>query len=126
MPIKRKKPLKRSRPRAVNATRKAREFARCYHSEERVRFVKTLPCVACLPSRVPTEPSENAHIPSRSGVGRKGDYDQIVPLCRPHHSVLHETVPLVFEDTYYVNLAFCAVATEARWQSWQKYADSVR
>lgn len=77
LPIARKAYLKRGkRPRTANPKRKAREFERAYHSEERVLFVKGLPCCACKV----VGHSENAHIET-GGIGRKADYTKIVPLC---------------------------------------------
>lgn len=89
----RRSPIKRGKPpRKVNTARKAKEFARCYHSKERVQFIKSLPCVVCWPSvyrlgacmtcSPPT--SDNAHSVG-DGAGRKAGYQTIVPLCRDHH-----------------------------------------
>lgn len=52
------------------------EFARIYGSKKRVEFVKSLPCVSCGI----TGYIENAHIET-GGMGRKADYDKIIPLC---------------------------------------------
>lgn len=70
---------RRSAPPKVNRKRKGREFARTYHSEERVLFVRGLPCCACGVVGY----SENAHVPPKgeAGTGYKADYRFIAPLC---------------------------------------------
>lgn len=81
--IKRNKPLPRSaspiargkRPKSVNAKRKKSEWARAYHSEAFVRFTKAAPCAA--DGRMP---SDAAHT-ENGGMGRKGDWTTIIPLC---------------------------------------------
>ena len=75
----RRTPLRKTRVRKVNRPRKAREFARCYHSRERVEFVRSLPCANCGIVGY----SQNAHT-ENGGAGRKGDYTTIIPLCGPH------------------------------------------
>jgi hypothetical protein len=88
-PLTRRTPLQRGKPpRKVNPKRRKSEFARCYHSRQRVRWVKSLPCLVCA-SISPllihcTGPSDNAHTVT-DGMGRKAGYDTIVPLCRSHH-----------------------------------------
>jgi hypothetical protein len=67
----------------VNSARRKREFVRCYHSPERVRWVRSLPCAAnvlggCLGA------IHNAHT-ANGGTGRKSGYESIVPLCAKHH-----------------------------------------
>jgi hypothetical protein len=71
-----------------NAGRKVREFARCFDSRARVQFIKSLPCVYCaalspIIASV-TGPSDNAHT-AKEGMGRRGHFTTIVPLCRSHH-----------------------------------------
>ena len=89
--MKRRKKLARKtslRPRVASARkthtarkpRSAAEFARIYGSEERVGWIKARWCIKCGKT-----PCENAHLPSRSGMGRKGDYTPIVPLCHTCH-----------------------------------------
>lgn len=76
-----RRPLNKSNP-----VRRAREFARAYGSKTRVAFVKTLACVVCG-----TAPSDNAHIHGgKSGMGRKGPYTDIIPLCRKCHTLYDE------------------------------------
>ena len=68
------------RPNRSNTKRKAAEFARCYHSVERVEFVKRLPCAACGVVGY----SQNAHVgKDGKGAGRKAHYTMIAPLCGP-------------------------------------------
>jgi len=65
--------------RRVNRKRRRSEFARCYHSEARKRFVQSLPCCACGVVGY----SENAHVTDdgTKGAGRKSGYRCIAPLC---------------------------------------------
>lgn len=84
----RKTPLRRRGPRyakvhartvAARPARKAEEFARVYHSDARVTFVKSLPCAACGVVGY----SVNAHVGTEGkGGSRKANFDQITPLCR--------------------------------------------
>lgn len=108
--ISRKTPLSRSKhPRKVNPKRRKSEFARCYHSKERVKFVRSLACCVCS-----ARPSENAHIVN-GGMGRKADYDQIAPLCTFHHRQLHSVGRVRFENNHLVSLAVAASSVEWRW-----------
>ena len=109
------KPITRTPVPRQNKARKLKEFARTYHSGARVLLVKLLPCA--VPGCVSTQERENAHT-QNGGLGRKGDYQTIIPLCRTHHSVLdcgpgHDW----FERNYQVNLAIEARLTEQRWQA---------
>ena len=70
-----RRPINKSNP-----VRRAREFARAYGSKERVQFVQTIPCILCART-----PSVNAHMKSKSGMGRKGDYTTISALCASCH-----------------------------------------
>lgn len=70
--------------RARNPKRQAANFVRCYHSVERVEWVKTLPCVAAFSFDPCVGPIENAHIKGDGG-SRKGHYTKIVPACEHHH-----------------------------------------
>lgn len=87
----RRSPLPRStKPiRRRNPKRQRSEFARCYHSRERVRFVKSLGCVVCTMlspffGLATAGKCHNAHTET-GGMGRKADYTTIVPLCPVHH-----------------------------------------
>lgn len=55
------------------------KFAQQYGSWDRVIWVKARPCAACGVVGY----SENAHVGRRSGMGRKGPYTDIAPLCGP-------------------------------------------
>ncbi len=115
----RSKPKARKPVRKSNAARKRREFARAYHSAERVEWVKALPCVACGVVGF----SENAHVAS-GGAGRKADASQIVPLCShdtPYgsygcHRSLHNLGHKTFELRKDVDLDAAAENTERLWQ----------
>lgn len=79
------KPKPRKAIKKQNPKRRASEFRRCYGSKARVEAIKTLACYGCY-----KELAENAHLPSRSGMSRKGDWDQIVDLGPKCHRRLHE------------------------------------
>ena len=79
----------RASVRPVNPARKAREFARAYGSQARVEWIKAYGCLVC-----PRVGSQNAHLPSKSGAGRKGDAKYCVPLCHQCHNDLdHKRLP---------------------------------
>lgn len=87
--------LKRSgRVKPVNRKRRASEFKRCYHSKERVAFVKSLSCIVrTIPGHVSAfhlGEIENAHVGRRAGGSRKGPFTEIAPMCRRHHHIFHE------------------------------------
>lgn len=82
-PLKRKSTLK-ARKRIKAKPRSSIEFQRIYGSKRRVEFVKNLPCMVCA-----GKPCENAHIKS-GGMGRKADYRNIIPLCKPCHRKQHQ------------------------------------
>lgn len=60
-------------------------FTRAFHSEARVRFVKSLPCLAC---RTTTAGRDNHHIRT-GGMGLRESYQRIVPLCADCHEYVH-------------------------------------
>jgi hypothetical protein len=64
----------------VNVARREREFKRAYGSKERVEWVKSCVCILCSAT-----PCDNAHVKSKSGMGRKGHYTTIAALCRKCH-----------------------------------------
>ena len=49
-------------------------------------FVAEQPC--CIPACKNTGPTDPHHEPPR-GMGRGGDHDSVVPLCRCHHTQRH-------------------------------------
>lgn len=104
--------MKRSRLNPVNRQRRAKEFARAYGSKERVHWIQSLACLVCL-----ARPSENAHTPSRSGMGRKGDACTIVPLCSGCHHRLHQVGLETFQRETNLDLAQCAEIIDAAWRS---------
>jgi len=102
--------VKRSRLNPVNRARRQREFARAYGSKARVQWVQSLACLHCL-----ARPSENAHTPSRSGMGRKGDASTIVPLCSACHRRLHQVGLETFQSESCLDLVQCAAIIDAAW-----------
>lgn len=112
--LKTKLPKSRRPINKVNPVRRAREFARCYGSKARVEFVKTLACGVCG-----TTPSDNAHIHGgKSGMGRKADHTDIIPLCRQCHTLY---------DEYKLKLDSAALRLVADWVNmWCSWALSQR
>lgn len=113
-PPRRKTPLRRAGPpKARNAKRAKETFARVYHSMARKRFVASLPCVATGREGG----NDNAHIPKAegAGAGRKGNYDQIVPMRHSAHMLLHRN-PTKFAAMYgLIDWQLCAKFTQAMW-----------
>ena len=116
-PPKARKPMKRGgRVKPVNAERKAENFVRCFHSLERVEFVKSLPCLVGAPSCKGSV--QNAHVvkDGSEGASRKGGYRCIAPLCRFHHiECLHRSSQEAFEKVFGVDLQNEADRTELAW-----------
>ena len=111
-----KRPRTRVKPR--NAKRHKREWTRAYHSDERVKFVRSLMCVACLgfgPGIV------NAHIEG-DGASRKASYTKIVPMHDGCHREWHQRGDAFLEECHLSRdeLVEEAAATERRWQAIQK------
>lgn len=78
-PIARRRGLTRSGPLPkANRRRRRSEFARCYGSRARVRFVAQLPCAAC--GYAGAVARDNAHTVN-DGAGRKGPASTIIALC---------------------------------------------
>lgn len=101
-PLRAKKGLKAGRPlkakrgvKKSNPKRRASEFARCYASKRRVEAIKALRCYGCG-----KEPAENAHLPSRSGMSRKGDWTEIVDLGRKCHQTAKDSLHKVGVEAF--------------------------
>jgi hypothetical protein len=114
-PIRRKTPLRK-----VNSKRRAAEWKRCYHSRERVRFVKAMPCMVCsllhpLFAIGSAGASDNAHT-ATDGMGRKAHYSTIVPLCREHHRRFDEYETPCDEPRVRAAIIAFAERVEAAWQ----------
>lgn len=77
--------------RASKRRRKAAEFARTFHSQERVLFVKTLTCFATGQFGSERDPIDNAHVcdDGTKGTGRRSGYACIAPLKHSAHMLLH-------------------------------------
>lgn len=104
--------MKRSvRVKPINALRKRRRFVAAYHSPERVAFVQALPCRNCAET-----PSDNAHT-ENGGMGLKGPYTSIVPLCGRCHRQLHTMGRESFEAMTELDLSHEAALTEKWWQT---------
>jgi len=90
-------------------TRTAAEFARIYHSLDRVEFVRWLHCCVC--GRLP---SENAH-QGTGGTGRKSDYTTIIPLCLRCHREQHQHGAKTFAAKYSLDYEALAAETQRAW-----------
>jgi len=114
--MRRSQPLRRSARLARSAPvkrrgRSAKAFARIYHSDERVAFVASLPCIVCR-----SFPCDNMHIKG-DGVARKAGYQWIVPCCRTHHEDAHRVGIKTFAKAFDIDLELAAIATEQAWQA---------
>lgn len=96
--------------------RKASEFQRIYGGRDRVRWVKSLPCIAAPHGCVGA--IENAHT-ENGGMGRKADASSIVPACGLHHRALHILGAETFQFRYRVDLKAEAARVAARWDAMQ-------
>lgn len=113
--ISRKEPIaRRSRVRTRNHKRHAKNWKRAYHSTERVKFVKQLPCIV-----TGMRPSVNAHSVT-GGKGRKADYTTIVPVLAEIHDRAHDRgwaeVLGCSREAAKLLLSAHSAETEARWQ----------
>lgn len=109
----RKTPLKRG-GRIKPKKRSAEEFARIYHSEARVKFIKWLGCIVC--GATPCD----GHHTKNGGTGRKSGYETIVPLCRAHHEEVDSpnSGPVTMAAKYGIDWEAEARQTHECWQSW--------
>ena len=93
-----------------NAKRKAAEFARCFHSAERVEWIKSLPCcVSGIRGDI-----ENVHVRG-DGAGRRAGFAWIVPMARELHRELHRIGIRSFEIKHDVDLYAKACNTAQAW-----------
>ena len=106
-----KNPTTRKRQRE----RKLSRFERCFHSEDRVLFVKVMGCAIC--GWDSGEPIANAHTGSWSGGGRRSGYKTIVNLCRTHHAE-YDAGRMRFCVEHGFDPAKRAAAVEKAWQDW--------
>lgn len=114
--IKRKKGVRR-----VNPERRAREWARAYHSLERCFYVSAvLSCIVPTCEQDAGDYLDNAHAHT-GGKGRKGPYTEIFPACRGHHTE-HDEGRARFSEKYGVDPDEAAMLTE---ESWQEYGADV-
>lgn len=91
------------------AQRKRDRIARAFGPIERVRWVQSLPCLVCGDS-----PCENAHSVG-GGMGRRADYQTIVPLCPTHHREQHQMGTKSFQARYGVSLTDRAAQIQQAW-----------
>lgn len=112
------KPKSRAQ-RLRDSVRKAREFARKYHSKERVVFVRyALECAVAGCGGMP----ENAHLDGE-GTGRKGHYRRVAPLCGGHHRTRPDSLHALgsvtaFDARHTTDLEAVACATDSAWLTW--------
>lgn len=105
-----RKPIKR-----VNAKRRKANQARAYGGQDRVLFVKSLPCVFGKPWGECAGEIHNHHI-MNGGMRRKADAKAIVPVCTHHHAELHQMGATGMQYKHQVDLTVAAAHTEIRWQ----------
>lgn len=98
---------RRIRIRPINPERRARLFARNFHSEAFVRWTHRQPCIACGARRF----IHCAHVRSR---GAGGTWRDIVPLCESCHRA-QEAAPGTFWSDHHLDGAMLAAAHALRW-----------
>lgn len=109
--------MKRSRPNPVNRKRRAKAFVRNYGSKEHVEAMKSEGCYIAriwsppmwMESGRPTcwGPLDAAHARAKGMGGAKGDVEDLVCLCRGHHTEAGEyrtTQRAEFEQKYRADL----------------------
>lgn len=90
--------LTRTRLKESNPKRKAATFKRTYKDVERVEAIRAMPCL--VDNDTCAGPTENAHVPSKSGAGRKGDACHNVPLCAKHHRTGNDSLHRLNTDGF--------------------------
>ena len=103
-----------------NPKRRARESKRAYGPPKRRKWIAGLPCSVPGCNRGPIH---NAHVKPEgrphdgpSGMGRKGDYTQVIPLCAHHHDELDKVLgQRLFNDKYGIDVDFVAVYIQDLW-----------
>lgn len=95
--------------------RKPSEFARIYHSKERVTWVKSLGCFFA-PSGECVGPIDNAHTESGKGTGYKAGYEVIVAACRKHHQQFDQRQAQFAIASVRAKVRQLAADTEKAWQ----------
>ena len=93
--------------------RRARLFERNFHSQERVRFIKSLPCEVTGSS----ENVVNAHMKSRAA---GGTYRDIVPLSWMVHYDFDVLCESDFEQKYGLSKASIRVRAEYYQRLWEE------
>ena len=78
-------PLRGKKPPRTNPKRQKVNRLRVYHSTERIGFVASLPCIVLQCWDGPC----HGHHTAVDGMGRKGPYQSVVPLCPTHHDAWH-------------------------------------
>lgn len=106
--------------RAIREQRKAKRFACCFHSVERVEFVKTLPCCVTGYRHTDYDPIDNAHVykDESKGLSRRAGYRCIAPMKHSVHMLLHQRPDLFRQRFPLADAAWfeqAAALTEKLW-----------
>ena len=88
---------------------KAAKWERAYRSEEYVAWIRELECQGC--GRLPSEAAHTA----TGGMGRKGPWQTIIPLCKSCHHKVHTQGWSVLQMTH-KTAELLAAATVQRWE----------
>jgi len=65
---------------------------------EHAEYIRTLPCAACHKPG----PSDPHHVKSRGAGGN--DEANLIPLCRVHHTEIHQIGKKTFADKWHLDL----------------------
>jgi hypothetical protein len=99
----------RIKPKRLTAAEKREKFAREYHSDAFVRWIRSLPSVASGHGPCVAAHTEN------DGKSRKGSWKTIVPLTDTEHREEHQHGRQTFEAKYGIDIKACAARTAAAW-----------
>lgn len=75
----------------------SKKWHRAYGSTHLVAYLNAMPCMVC--GRVPCDA---AHVKSRGAGG--GYRDNLVPLCREHHTEQHQIGIETFQNKYQIDM----------------------
>ena len=78
-----KPPVRKTLPKKVNAKRRRRESLRAYGPAARRDWIVAMDCLTCRRHG----PSEQSHLRSRAGAGKKGDARHVIPQCGECHAL---------------------------------------
>ena len=112
-------PIRRAPVRKVNPKRKARNLLRAYGPAARREWMTSMDCLTCGQPSFESARTQQSHLRSRSGAGRKGDARHTVPACDYCHKLYPRQSEWAkrFPDFTDAVLNAYAAALELEWQA---------